>query len=301
VNGAFAGLLVLGLAQAAPVFKTGVEAVYVDVFVTRADTPVLGLGAEDFVVTDNDVRQRVEVVDRESIPTTAVLALDASTSVMGERLVELRAAAEAFLRGMAARDEAALLTFNEKIALRQAPTTDRSAVAAALERVRAGGATAVIDALYVCLKRRWGPGRPLVVLFTDGEDSASWLENDDVLEAARESSALLYVVGTGAAGPMLGAPQFWSRRRDLQPEPGHVYLLRRAAETTGGAYWSVDYDRLEEAFLRVLEAASARYVLSYEPGGIARVGLHRLKVSVKQGGLDVRARQEYVVPGAPEP
>ncbi len=300
MNGAFAGLLVLGLAQAPAVFRTGVEAVYVDVFVTRADVPVLGLGAEDFVVTDNDVRQRVEVVDRESIPTTAILALDASTSVMGERLVKLRAAAGAFLRGMAARDEAALLTFTQKIELRQAPTTDRSAVAAALERVRAGGATTVIDALYVCLKRRWGPGRPIVVLFTDGEDSASWLENDDVLEAARESSALLYVVGTGAAGPALGAPQFWSRRRDIQPEPGSVYLLRRAAETTGGAYWSANYDRLEEAFLKVLEAASARYVLSYEPEGIARVGRHRLKVSVKRGGLEVRSRQEYVVPGPPE-
>lgn len=300
MNGAFAGLLVLGLAQAPPVFRTGVEAVYVDVFVTRADAPVLGLEAEDFVVMDNDVRQRVEVVDRESIPTTALLALDASTSVMGERLVKLRAAAAAFLRGMAARDEAALLTFNQKIELRQAPTTDRSAVTAALERVRARGATAVIDALYVCLKRRWGTGRPLIVLFTDGEDSASWLENDDVLEAARESSALLYVVGTGAAGPALGAPQFWSGRRDIQPEPGSVYLLRRAAETTGGAYWSANYDRLEDAFLKVLEAANARYVLSYEPEGIARVGRHRLKVSVKSGGLEVRARQEYVVPGAPE-
>ncbi len=82
-------------------------------------------------------------------------------------------------------------------------------------------------------------------------------------------------------------------------EPDYVYLLRQAAETTGGAYWSADYGRLEPAFLRVLEAADARYVLSYEPKGVVRPGRHRLKVSVKRSGVEVRARQEYLVPDSP--
>src|SRR4030095_4970273 len=107
-------LLVMG-AQAPPEFRAGVELVYVDVSVTRKDAPVLGLTADDFVVTDNRVRQRVAVVDRDLLPTTAVLALDVSASVAGERLAQLRAAAAAFLRGMAPRDESALVTFNHEI------------------------------------------------------------------------------------------------------------------------------------------------------------------------------------------
>jgi hypothetical protein len=50
----------------------------------------------------------------------------------------------------------------------------------------------------------------------------------------------------------------------------------------------------------VLEAANARYLLSYEPEGPARAGRHRLKVSVKRKGVEVRARQEYVVHGTAE-
>jgi VWFA-related protein len=299
LNGALGGLLTLVLAQAPPVFRTGVEAVYVDVFVSRRNEPVLGLTAADFVVTDNGVRQRVELVDREAIPTTAVLALDVSTSVAGEPLVRLRAAAWAFLRGMAEGDEAALVTFNHRIALLEAPTVGRAAVADALERVEAGGATAVIDALYLCLKRRWGGGRPLVVLFTDGEDTASWLPNDGVLQAARESPALLYVVGAEGVSGRAGRAQPGAGQRPGRSESGYLYLLQRAADITGGTYWSVTYDKLEDAFLEVLEAANTRYLLSYEPEGVAHEGRHRLKVSVKRKGVEVRARQEYVVSDAP--
>jgi VWFA-related protein len=289
--------LLLVLAQAPPVFRAGVELVYVDVQVTKKDAPVLGLTAEDFVVTDDGVRQHVEVLDRSSTPTTAVLALDVSASVTGDRLARLRAAAETFLRTMAPRDEAALVAFNHKVERLQAPSTDRSPIADALPRLEARGSTAVIDALYLCLKRRWGPGRPVVVLFTDGGDTASWLGNDDVLQAARDSNALLHVVGTEAP---VGGPESLSIGGARRPvsESGYVHLLRRVATTTGGAYWSASYDRLEAVFLNVLEAANARYVLRYEPEGVAGSGRHRIKVEVRRRGVLVRARQEYMVPPA---
>jgi VWFA-related protein len=298
VNG-LAGLLALALAQAPPVFRAEVELVYVDVSVTRKDAPVRDLVADDFVVTDNGVRQRVSLVDRESTLTTAVLALDLSASVDGAPLVGLRAAADAFLRGMAPRDEAALVTFSHWIELRQAPTTDRAAVSDALVKAEARGSTSVVDALYLCLKRSWGSGRPIVILFTDGQDTASWLENDDVLQAARESKAVLYVVGTEGKGARFTRSPTGAGYRVDHSEPDHVYLLRRVADLTGGAYWSTSLDRLKRVFLEVLEAANARYLLSYQPEGVARAGRHRLKVEVRRKGASVRARREYVVPGPP--
>jgi hypothetical protein len=193
------------------------------------------------------------------------------------------------------------VTFDHRLALREDASRDRAAVGAALDRVQAGGGTRLIDALFVCLKRGWGAGRPLVVLFTDGRDSASWLENEDVLQAARESSALLHVVGTEplpARSRAVVLPLLQIPAEDA--ESGHVYLLRRAAETTGGAYWPVDsVASLRAAFLRILEASNARYLLSYEPTGVRRAGRHRLKVSVRRRGVEVRARQEYVVSAAP--
>jgi uncharacterized protein (UPF0261 family) len=90
MTGVVAGLLSLVLAQAPPVFRAGVEVVYVDVSVTRKGEAVPSLSADDFALTDNGVRQQVKLVDRELVPTTAVLALDASQSVSGEKLVRLR-------------------------------------------------------------------------------------------------------------------------------------------------------------------------------------------------------------------
>jgi len=174
------GCLALMLAQQPPVFSTRVELVYVDVFVTKKSAPVTGLESTDFRLEDNGVRQEVELLDRAVVPTTAILVLDTSASVEGGHLVHLKEAARTLLSNMAPRDEAALVTFNEKVQLRQDSTRDVRLVAAALDRVRPRGGTALIDAVYMALKRRWGTGRPIIVLFTDGQDSASWLENEDV-------------------------------------------------------------------------------------------------------------------------
>jgi VWFA-related protein len=284
------------LTQAPPVFGVGVEEVRVDVSVTTKGAPLRGLAAHDFIVKDNGVLQDVELVDRAAMPTTVVLALDRSASVSGPKLRLLRAAATAFLRGLRPRDEAAVLAFDHRTELLCAATTDRLATATAINGLEAGGASSVIDALYLALKGRWGTGLPLVVLFTDGRDSASWLDNGDVLSAARESPGLLHIVGTESRGLRLRPSTKGAGFAPLFTESGYVHLLRRAAETTGGTYWTVDSaERLESAFHRVLEDANARYLLRYEPHGVARPGLHRLEVSVRRGGVGVRARREYMI------
>lgn len=298
-------LALLPFAQAVPVFRVGIEQVSVDVSVTTKGRPLRGLRAEDFVVRDNGVAQRVELLDRSAVPTTVVLALDRSASVTGRKLSLLRAAARAFVRELRSEDEAALLAFDFRIELLHDVTTDRAAIGRLLDGLETGGASSVVDALYLALKRRWGTGLPLVVLFTDGQDSASWLENEDLLSAARESPALLYVVGTESAGFELARSSRGAGFAPAFAEAGYVQLLRRVAETTGGGYWGVDSEEnLEGAFRRVLELANERYVLRYEPEGVARSGLHQLDVSVRRLGVSVRARREYVErgePGGPAP
>src|SRR5262249_2256673 len=158
-------------------------------------------------------------------------------------------------------------------------TADHSALHQALDRLEAEGATSLYDALYVAFKLPAGAGhRPLVVLFTDGEDNHSWLGRDDVRDAVLQSAALLHVVGFGS--------------RD-DPEAA---FLREIAETTGGRSWNAATSKdLRRRFLDILNAMRTRYLLTYEPRGVSLAGRHRLSVAVKGRKLDVRHRKEYVV------
>jgi VWFA-related protein len=282
-------LLAAVLAQAPPVFRADVEAVYVDAYVTRRGAPVTGLSDRDFVVKDNGVVQAARVVEREEAPLTAVLVLDCSSSVAGAKLEFLKAAAGSLVRGLHPRDEVALVAFQSRVDLLRAATTDRDAVLDAIGRMTADGATSLIDALFLGLKRRWGGGRPVLVLFSDGRDTSSWLENEDLLRAARESSTTVYVVRTREEGA-------------AAVESGQAYLLRRVVETTGGSSWSSGSGpEIEAAFRKVLETVNARYVLAYEPTGVARAGRHRIELKVRGRDVEVRARREYFVAGLPAP
>src|SRR5262245_49776948 len=76
----------------AQTFRTRVDVVRVDVLVTDRGLPVRGLTAADFEVRDNDVLQQVDAVFGEDIPINAILTLDLSQSVVGDRLTHLRRA-----------------------------------------------------------------------------------------------------------------------------------------------------------------------------------------------------------------
>jgi Ca-activated chloride channel family protein len=264
-----------------PVFATGVEAVYLDVFVTRSGKPVTGLRARDFEVRDNGVVQDASLVQLDRVDLSAVLAFDVSYSVQGEKLSQLKAAARAFVRGLGRGDEAALLSFSQEIVVRVPPTLDRTAVFDGIDGLEAGGATAIFDTLYLALRLPWGRGRPVFVLFTDGQDTASWLGREAAARAVLHSPAVIQVIATIDPG-------------GRTPDAAHMRGLRELAESTGGQYWRTDSpQRLADTFLGVLEALKARYLLSYRPEGVDQAGTHRLAVTVRGRGLEVRARSEY--------
>jgi VWFA-related protein len=291
-----AGLL-LALASATDqrplVFGSVAEAVYVDVFVTAHGLPVTGLAAADFEVRDNGVLQEARLVTLETVRLTPVLLFDTSGSLEGTNLDELRAAGHAFVDRLTPDEPAALITFSHEIVLRVPPTADRRLLHEALDRLRARGSTAVVDALYAALRLPWGGGRAAIVLFTDGDDNRSFLDEEAVMTAARESTAIVDVVAAGeadeaalaTAGP-LHVPT---------SESAYMKLLRQVAATTGGTLWPSTYAHLERAFLQVLGSLNARYVLGYEPRGVARRGRHRLEVKVRGRRAQVQARTEYWV------
>jgi VWFA-related protein len=274
--------LAAALAPPPPVFRAGVESVYVDVFVTKGGRPVAGLTAADFELRDDGVVQEVELVEAEARPVQGVLVFDTSSSMMGPKLEALRAAGRAFLDGLRPRDEAALVAFSHEVLWLAAPTPDKDAVRAALGRLRPFGATAAFDALYVALTLSDSTGRSLLVLFTDGDDNVSILAGKQVREVARRSNALVHVVGLR---PVEGGESETAR------------VLREVAEESGGKFWSAaSPDRLRAAFGAIAAAMAERYVLRYDPGS-ARAGWHPLAVRLKGKSGAVVARRGYWVGG----
>lgn len=285
-----------GRAQVTPTFQTGVESVYVDAFVAHKEKRSPELTASDFELVDNGVRQDVSVVSLDEVPLRVVLLFDTSMSVAGEKLEHLRSAGRAFLRGLRRGDEASLLTFSHDLRLRTAPTSDPGSLATVLDGLTASGGTSLFDALFAALElAEDGPGRPVIVVFTDGDDHLSWLGEAEILGRARESSALVYSVALVEGSPLSpglsGSLQFGAAQRE---KGRRNELLRELASVTGGRAWELESSGgLEEAFLRIFDELQTRYLLSYAPKGVDQPGWHELKVRIKGRKAQVRARRGY--------
>ena len=295
---AVAALVPCVSAQAPPVFRSTVEAVYVDVFVSRGGQPIPGLQDSSFELKDNGVRQAVELVAAESMPLRAVLVFDTSSSVIGGRLAALKAAGDAFLRGLRPADEVALVGFSEEIAWLAPATADKTAVRRALDRLEPTGATAAFDALYAAVALSEEGGRSLIVLFTDGEDNMSFLGEKQLLTAVQRSNALVHTVGWREPGRRESVAR---RINEAElSEEDQTRALRQIAEATGGRFWGADLpERLQRAFAEIADAMSHRYILRYEPQGMTRGGWHRIEIKLKGQKGDLQARHGYWV--APTP
>lgn len=281
-------------------FRSEVDAVAVDVLVTRGREVVSGLTADDFTVLDNGVRQDVAVVLVEEVPITLLLVLDTSGSVRGAPLRQLRAAAEAAGEALRPDDRVGLVTFSDKLRLAVEPPAPPADLPRALDRVRAGGATALYDATFAALAQRERTvGRTVVLVFSDGYDTASWLDPLDVLDTARRSDVVVYGVHHDHLGQE-GWQQREARRqagRWFAADP-HLfrqeYLAQLGAETGGSVYVAADLDRLREVFARVVDEFRDRYLLTYTPQGVEAGGWHELEVRVRGRGRRVQARRGYL-------
>ena len=259
-----------------PAFSTKVEAVRVDVLVLENGRPLTGLTPADFDIADNGVPQQVDFVSFEQIPLNVVLALDMSDSVAGERLEQLRDAGGAVLEGLAKNDQAALVTFSNVVSLGAPLTADVAAARHALADAHGFGETSLVDGVYAAMMvGESDVGRALLIVFSDGLDTASWLQADAVLDSAKRSDVVAY---SAAIDTVAGAP-----------------FLRELSALTGGTLYKIESTRdLRAAFLRILEEFRHRYLVSYTPQGVSKDGWHRLDVRVKNRRATIKARPGYL-------
>jgi VWFA-related protein len=266
-------------APAPPAFRSGIELVRLDVSVMRGGRPVQGLTARDFVVLDNGVEQEIESAALDRLPLDVQLVLDASDSVSGARLAHLLAAATGLLHELRTGDRVGLLTFSDALQVRAAMTGDVASVGAILPAIAGSGQTALRDAVaFGIALRREGATRPLMLVFTDGIDNASWLTSEAAIDSARRAGIVTHVV------------------RVRGREPSSSRFVEDLTEATGGRIWSASSERdLEVLFAEALEEMRARYVLSFSPKGAGGSGWHELDVKLRRGGADIASRPGYFV------
>jgi VWFA-related protein len=268
-----------GWSQDRPVFSVSVEMVRLDVAVIREGRPVRDLTARHFEVRDNGALQQVEVVAHEEKPVHAVLALDNSSSLAGHRLARLKVAAHSLLDVLGPDDAVSLLTFSSRLELKARPGEPRERVHAAIEATEAQLATSLYDATFAALTvAEPALGRPVVLIFTDGQDVGSWLRPEQVLRTARSADLVSHAVVSGQAG-------------------SDTSFLEELTAATGGEVWRVEHLELEEAFLEALGEFRSRYTLQYAALEEGEETWHDIDVRVRIPGAKVRVREGYLRTG----
>jgi VWFA-related protein len=271
----------LAVAQAPAQFRSKASAIAVDVVVLQGNTPVAGLTAADFLLSDNGVARPIEVVAASELPLTVSLVLDASGSMrpLTGRLHEERGRFVDLLRPS---DALEILTFGTRLHDADARTAP----------IVAAGMTALYDSLAAAIMRdRAIDRRRLIVVITDGADNVSFLDPSTLLNVAARGDATVEIVllGTMSVQVPAGAVQ---RRTDSPTD-----LLRRLARSTGGDLLDHPSRRdLAETCRGLLDRFRRGYVLYFVPEGVPRPGWHELDVRVVRrggGGLTVRARKGY--------
>jgi Ca-activated chloride channel family protein len=272
-------------AQEQPVFRASVRTV--PVYATVLDTNgrlVPDMGQEDFSILDNGKPAEIALFSAEPQPFTAVVMMDTSAS-MTANLKLLNRAAEQFLLRLLPVDRAQVGAFNDKIQLSGTFTNDRDELIGALDDLYFGNPTRLNDAIAASLDTLQGiDGRRVVLVFTDGEDTASRIGFGKVLERARDEEVMVYSIGLES--------EYFNGVRVVRSKPSRD--LRKIAEETGGGYFELQQTvDLAPTFSRVATELRSQYLIAFTPQALDGK-VHKLEVRVNRPGMTVRARKSYL-------
>ena len=279
---AFAGMLLPALAAQETTLHMDVK--LVSVFVNVADkngSLVGGLARDDFAISEDGRPQQIAVFEKQSeMPLNLILAIDASGSVRKDLTEEATAArkfAHAILRP---QDQMSVLQFGTDVKVLTPFTNKIAQIDRSLTQLRGDWATALYDAIYLGsdnLGQR--EGRKVLVVISDGDDTAKNTTYAQALEQALRDEVMIYT--------LIDVPIEASAGRDT----GGEHALITLAEQTGGKHFYVAEGGLDKAFAQVSDDLRTQYLLGYyprdqEPGRI----FHRIRVTVPRA-----AAQEYNV------
>jgi Ca-activated chloride channel family protein len=260
--------------------------------------PVLDLTAADFEILDDGEPQTVSTFARGDLALSAVLLLDGSASMEGDRLRTAADGARAFISRVLPQDEVSVMLFSDELLMRTPFSNDAATLLAPVSGVKARGGSAINDNLYVALKELEGRlGRKVVILLSDGVDIESTLGMEDVRWAARRSQALIYWIRL--QDETRGRIERSSSWRDRKGHDEQLSLLQTAVAESGGRVEVIpNVSQVGAALQRILRELREQYVLGFQPTKDRNDGSwHKLEVHIRgdrDGKGRARTRDGYV-------
>jgi Ca-activated chloride channel family protein len=283
-------LALLPPVSAAQVTTFHVDVKLVNIFVNVTDhngAIVGGLTRDDFAVFEDGRPQEIAVFERQSeVPLNLILAIDTSGSVqkdMSEEAAAARRFAHAILRP---QDQMSVLQFATNVRELTPFTSNLSQIDHALNQLRGDWATALYDAICLGSERLGGKqGRKVLVVVSDGDDTAKSSTYAQALEAALRNEVMIY--------SLIDVPIEASAGRDT----GGEHALITLAEQTGGKHFYVSEGGLDKAFAQVSDDLRTQYLIGYYPHHqVPGTNFHRVTVTIPRAAPDefnIRNRTGY--------
>jgi Ca-activated chloride channel homolog len=247
---------------------------------------VLGLDRKDFRILEDSVEQKITDFSAEDAPLSVGLLVDTSGS-MDLKLTTSRRAVAEFMKTMNAQDEAFLIQFSDEAKIVQPFTHDTRQIEQHLTDMKAGGLTALLDAVNMgvkAMKNAKNPRKALVIV-SDGGDNHSRYTGADIKDVVKEADTQIYAMGVfepnllpGLAAEVVSGPK----------------LLAQIADQTGGrAYGASEFSQLPGIAEKIAIELRNQYVLAYYPTNSARDGKYRhveVKIDQPKGLPALKAR-----------
>lgn len=281
--------------------------------IDRNNKPIDNVRITDFHVYEDGVPQPVQFSNRQEVPITYGLAVDASLSLRSQ-IQSVIDATKTIINSNKPGDETFIERFVSSDKIEQVvdfTSKKDDLIEAADNFYQEGGQTAVVDGVYLAAEHvadfRKGDDsdhrRRALIVITDGEDKHSFYTEQQLLQRLREEDVQIYVIGfvnelDKDAGFIKKSPQ----------EKAVNLINRLAADTGGRAFFPSSLSEIPGIADEIIRDMRTQYVLSYNPTNSARDGSYRaIRVTVDDGtSRDKRialTRSGRIAPreGAPAP
>ena len=252
---------------------------------------VTDLGRDDFLVLENKKPQTIaEFTAETDLPLRLGILIDTSNSIRDRFKFEQEAATSFILSVVhKGRDKAMVVSFDTSTELVADLIDDTDKLEAAIRSLRAGGGTALYDALYFACRDKLSKDQPrhkfrrAIVIVSDGDDNQSQVSRDQALEMAQKADVVIYAISTNITHA---------------ETDGDKVLRYLTAETGGQAFFPFKVEDLEQSFENIANELRHQYNIFYRPEPLKADGLyHTVELKVKgRKELVVRCRKGYYAP-----
>jgi Ca-activated chloride channel family protein len=276
--GLLLALAPVGLAAQATTFHVDVKLVNIFVNVTDKNGAIVGgLARDDFQVFEDGRPEQIAIFERQSeVPLNLTLAIDTSGSVRKD-LDEEAAAARRFAHDiLRPEDKMSVLQFATEVRELTPFTNNLNVIDRGLNQLRGDWATALYDAIRAGSERLGKrEGRKVLVVVSDGDDTAKSSTYAQALEAALRNEVMIY--------SLIDVPIEASAGRDL----GGEHALISLSEQTGGKHFYVSEGGLDKAFAQVSDDLRTQYLIGYYPRHqVPGTDFHRVTVTIPRAAQD---------------